>query len=134
MKKIGTLNSDISRVISDMGHMDKLVIADAGLPVPMDTEKIDLALTHGVPGFLQTLETILGELEVEAAIVAEEIQTKSPESLALFEELKKILGDIPVTFVSHEEFKKLLPSSRAVVRTGEMTPYANIILISGVIF
>lgn len=134
MKKIGVLNSGISRVIADMGHMDKLVIADAGLPIPMETEKIDLALTEGVPGFLQTLQAVLTELQVEEVIVAEEIQTATPSSKALFEEIKRSIRDIPVNFVTHEDFKDLLPSSRAVVRTGEFTPYANIILISGVTF
>jgi D-ribose pyranase len=134
MKKIGVLNSGISRVIADMGHMDKLVIADAGLPITMETEKIDLALTEGVPGFLQTLQAVLRELQVEEVIVAEEIQTATPSSKAMFEEIKRSIGGIPVNFVTHEDFKDLLPSSRAVVRTGEFTPYANIILISGVTF
>jgi D-ribose pyranase len=134
MKKIGVLNSGISRVIADMGHMDKLVIADVGLPIPMETEKIDLALTEGVPGFLQTLQAVFTELQVEEVIVAEEIQTATPSSKAMFEEIKRSIGDIPVNFVTHEDFKDLLPSSRAVVRTGEFTPYANIILISGVTF
>lgn len=134
MKKIGVLNSGISRVIADMGHQDQLVIADAGLPIPMETEKIDLALTEGVPGFLQTLQAVLTELQVEEVIVAEEIQTATHSSKAMFEEIKRSIGDIPVNFVTHEDFKDLLPSSRAVVRTGEFTPYANIILISGVTF
>ena len=134
MKKIGVLNSGISRVIADMGHQDQLVIADAGLPIPMETEKIDLALTEGVPGFLQTLQAVLTELQVEEVIVAEEIQTATHSSKAMFEEIKRSIGDILVNFVTHEDFKDLLPSSRAVVRTGEFTPYANIILISGVTF
>ncbi len=134
MKKIGILNSGISRVIADMGHLDQLVIADAGLPIPMETEKIDLALTEGVPTLLQTLQAVLTELQVEEVIVAEEFQTATPASKAMFEEIKRIIGDIPVNFVTHEDFKDLLPSSRAVVRTGEFTPYANIILISGVTF
>ena len=134
MKKIGTLNSSISAVVADMGHMDTLAIADAGLPVPRETDKIDLALIKGVPGFLQTLETILSELQVEEAIVAEEIQTEHPSSILILEGIKRLMGDIPLTFVSHDNFKNLLPSCRAVVRTGECTPYANIILCSGVTF
>ena len=134
MKKIGTLNSNISAVVADMGHMDTLAIADAGLPVPRKTDKIDLALIKGVPGFLQTLETILSELQVEKAILAEEIQSEHPSSILIFEGIKKLMGDIPLTFVSHDNFKNLLPSCRAVVRTGECTPYANIILSSGVTF
>ncbi len=107
MKKIGTLNSNISRVISEMGHLDTLVVADAGLPIPKETPKIDLALTKGIPSFLQTLKTILSELEVEEAIVAQEIEMENSKSKTLFKEIKKIMGTIPVKHVSHEAFKKL---------------------------
>ncbi|PIW12307.1 MAG: D-ribose pyranase, partial [Candidatus Infernicultor aquiphilus] len=39
-----------------------------------------------------------------------------------------------VKFISHEELKELSKQARAIIRTGECSPYANIILISGVIF
>ena len=51
MKKTKVINSDISRVIAQMGHFDKLSIGDAGMPVPRTTEKIDLAVTNGVHQF-----------------------------------------------------------------------------------
>ena len=134
MKKIGTLNSTLSMVIAEMGHTDTLAVADAGLPIPEETERIDLALTRGVPGFLQTLQTVLAEFEVEEVILAEEIQTATSSSNELCEQLKDLFREVPITFVDHETFKKKLSSCRAVVRTGECTPYANIILSSGVKF
>lgn len=79
MKKIGILNQEISAVIAGMGHMDTVVIADAGLPIPDETQRIDLALTGGVPGFLETLLVVLEELQVEKAIIAEEMINTSPE-------------------------------------------------------
>jgi len=39
-----------------------------------------------------------------------------------------------VELVSHEELKRLSQKAAAVVRTGEFTPYANVILYSGVVF
>ena len=134
MKKIGTLNSTLSLIIAEMGHTDTLAIGDAGLPIPESTLRIDLALTRGVPGFLQTLKTVLLELEVEKIVLAEEIRTAGEASSQLLEELTSMLPGVPVTFVPHETFKKRLSSCRAVVRTGECTPYANIILSSGVSF
>jgi len=134
MKKIGTLNSTLSLVLAEMGHTDKLVIADAGLPIPEETERIDLALMKGVPGFLETLQTVLLELEVEEVILAEEIQSASSSSSELCDQLKNVFKDVPMTFISHETFKQKLSTCRAVVRTGECTPYANIILCSGVNF
>ena len=134
MKKIGTLNSTLSLIIAEMGHTDTLAIGDAGLPIPESSLRIDLALTRGVPGFLQTLKTVLLELEVETIVLAEEIRTAGEASSQLLDELISMLPGVPVTFVPHETFKEQLSSCRAVVRTGECTPYANVILSSGVHF
>lgn len=131
MKKVGTLNQPISSVIAGMGHMDSLVIADAGLPIPSQTPRIDLALTAGVPGFIETVRVVLTELAVDRVIIAEEMRTTSPQ---VYTALMDLLGDIPLETVSHEKFKDMTSSARAVVRTGEFKPYANVILISGVVF
>lgn len=56
MKKTGVMNSNISRVIADMGHMDWLGVGDAGTPVPAETEKIDLSVRPGLPSFIDVLE------------------------------------------------------------------------------
>ncbi|PRX28890.1 ribose transport protein RbsD [Orenia metallireducens] len=131
MKKRGILNVPISKTIAELGHTDKLVICDAGLPIPQDANRIDLALKAGTPNFINVLKPILDEMVVEKAILAEEIKQVSPE---LFEEIKEALGDIAIEFSTHEEFKKLSQQSKGIVRTGEITSYANIILVSGVDF
>ncbi len=131
MKKTGILNAELARVIASMGHTDRLVIADSGLPIPPSVPRIDLALVAGVPSFAQALQTVLGELQVESATVADEMRQRSP---ALYQATRQVLGAIPLQHVSHEQFKAMLPQVRAVVRTGEQTPYANIILQSGVTF
>jgi D-ribose pyranase len=131
MKKIGILNQSLSEVIAGMGHMDTLIIADAGLPIPLETQRIDLALTRGSPGFLETLRVVLEELQVERAIVAGEMISNSA---LIYEQLQKMLPEIPIETISHTELKNRTSSARAVVRTGEFTPYANIILVAGVVF
>jgi D-ribose pyranase len=131
MKKRGILHQDISELVASMGHTDMLVIADAGLPIPDEVWRIDLALTKGVPPFLKTLEVILEELEVQEAILAEEIKTKSPE---LYQQIQTVLDGIPLSYVSHEDFKNMTFEAKGIVRTGEFTPYANVILVSGVTF
>lgn len=131
MKKIGTLNQPLSQVIAGMGHGDMLVIGDCGLPIPGDVKRIDLALTAGVPSFLQTLAVVQEELQVESVLIACEMAEVSPE---LYTQLTGMLGNIKIHVVSHEELKGLTKQAVAVVRTGECTPYANIILRSGVTF
>ena len=132
MRKTVLLNSMVSNVISEMGHTDMLTVGDCGLPIPDYVERIDLALKLGVPSFLETLDTILEELCVERIILAEEIKSASPDMekavLARFGEKVK------VEYVPHEEFKMITGKSKAIVRTGECTPYANVILVSGVTF
>lgn len=131
MKKSGILNAELMRVVALMGHTDLLAIADSGLPIPSEVVRIDLALIAGIPSFSQVLQAVLGEVKVESAMVAEEMRQHSP---ALYETTRKLLGAVSLQHVSHEQFKALLPRVRAVVRTGEQTPYANIILQSGVTF
>lgn len=131
MKKNGILNHQIMLAISTMGHTDSLVIADAGLPIPPEAARIDLALVPGVPGFAETLEAVLGELQVEEAVVAAEMKGRNP---AVAAEVNRLLQGIKVQEVSHEQFKELTGKAVAVIRTGECTPYANVILRSGVIF
>ena len=131
MKKIGLLNQPLSEVIAGLGHTDTLVIADAGLPIPAETRRIDLALVEGIPSFLDTLGAVLREMQVERVIVAEEMLDVSPDTYAAIVDL---LGDVPVETVTHLVFKEQTRSARAVVRTGEFTPYANVILVAGVVF
>jgi len=129
IKKNGILNSQLNRIISEMGHRDMLIIADAGLPVPKEVERIDLALKCGIPSFMEVLRAVLSELEIEETYVAKEIKEKNPQTLNF---ISSLIGE--VKFITHEELKELSKQARAVVRTGECSPYANIILISGVTF
>jgi D-ribose pyranase len=132
MKKIGILHTQLSRVIASMAHGDMLVIGDAGLPVPPGVEMVDLALKEGVPGFIETLEAVLGELQVESAVIDLEQEEVSPQ---MYQEFTSMWPqDIPVRKVPHPEFKEMTKTAKAVVRTGEFTPYTNIILIAGVLF
>jgi D-ribose pyranase len=131
MKKTSLLQSDLSYIIATMGHMDMLVVADAGLPIPSETVRIDLALTKGVPGAIETLSVILEELKVERIILAVEVKDRNPAFLGAVQEL---LPGVPVEFVPHVELKAKSAAARAVVRTGEFAPYANVILVSGVVF
>ncbi len=131
MKKGKMLNSEIISVISKMGHTDQICIADCGLPIPDSVKRIDLALIEGVPNFMETLEALLETYECEAYTLAEEIKSENPK---MHQDIINLLENKSCTFVSHEEFKNQLKSVKAVIRTGENTPYSNIILQSGVIF
>jgi D-ribose pyranase len=133
MKKIGTLNVQLSRIIAAMGHTDRLVICDSGLPIPRRSEVADLALKANIPRFLDVLDVVLEELEVERVIIASEMQERSA---GLYRQVLDRFKTVDVQRVSHESFKEMTRADGnvAFVRTGEATPYANVILIAGVTF
>ncbi|ETJ17001.1 D-ribose pyranase [human gut metagenome] len=133
MKRHGILNSDISRVLSYMGHIDRICIGDCGLPIPDETERIDLAVKFGVPTFMDVLKEVGDDMKIEKIVLAEEIKENNPKVLAEINEY--FAGqEIDVEFVSHVGLKEMTKECKAVIRTGETTPYANIILQSGCIF
>lgn len=129
MKKSGILNSEISKVLADLGHTDTIIIADCGLPIPQGVKKIDLSLELGKPSFLEVLDIVQRDMIIEKVTLASEIveQNKS-----LFNQLTEQFSDID--FVTHEVLKEQSKKAAAIIRTGEATPYANIILQAGVIF
>ncbi|WP_085577462.1 MULTISPECIES: D-ribose pyranase [unclassified Pseudomonas] len=134
MKKTPLLNVALSRLIASLGHGDMLVIGDAGLPVPPGVELIDLALTHGVPAFIDTLKVVLSEMQVESHVLAQEILERRPAPLAVLDELNGSGALGRRDLLSHEQFKALSRQARAIVRTGECQPYCNIVLVAGVTF
>lgn len=131
MKKTGLLNQPLSTVIAGLGHMDMVCVADAGLPIPNGVERIDLAVSQNIPAFLDVLDAVLGEMQIEGAIIAAEMESVSPD---MHKAIMERLADVAVQVVSHDEFKADTTSTKAIVRTGEFTPYANVILIAGVVF
>ena len=123
MKNSGILHRDLARTVASLGHGDLLVIGDAGLPVPPGVPCIDLAVTHGVPRFAEVLAAVLSEMQVESCIMAAEADAGL-----------HALAPCPPDPISHAAFKVACARAVAVVRTGEVTPYANIGLYAGVTF
>lgn len=139
MKKNTLLNSDLSYLVSTLGHLDEYTICDAGLPIPSHVSRIDLALTKGIPSFLQTVRALLAESQIEGIILAKEFPLISPECHDLLiseikQEEQRCAKPIAISYLSHEQFKARTHQSVAVVRTGEYTPYANVIFQAGVVF
>ncbi|MFR9272002.1 MAG: D-ribose pyranase [Clostridia bacterium] len=131
MKKRGIINVQLAGLIAGLGHKDTFMIADGGMPIPQGVEIVDLALCGGVPTFRQVMDAILDEAVVERYTLAGEIVDKNPELLAYIE--GKLSG-VEYEMVSHVELKEMSEGIKFAVRTGEFTPYPNIILRAGVAF
>jgi D-ribose pyranase len=131
LKKLGILNSEIASILAKMGHTDTIVIADCGLPIPDHVRRIDLAIRLGKPSFLEVAEAIRDDMVIEKITLASEMKQFNP---ALLREVEQLFAPVAKEFVPHEQFKTLMQRAKAVIRTGENTPYANVILHAGVIF
>ena len=134
MKKTPVLNSHVSQAIATIGHYDLLTINDAGMPIPNDERRIDLAVTKALPRFIDVLETVLSELKVQKIYLAEEIKTNNPKQLKAIKGLLE--EDVEIEFIPHSEMKAYLshPLNKGNIRTGEITQFSNIILESNVTF
>ncbi|MDX3414977.1 D-ribose pyranase [Streptomyces sp. MD20-1-1] len=129
MRKHGILNRHLSGALAELGHTDGVLVCDAGMPIPDGPRVVDLAFLAGVPSFAQVLEGLLGELAVEGATAAEEVRDANPAAASL------MAAHFPdLAYVPHERLKQLTSGARLVVRTGEASPYANVLLRCGVFF
>lgn len=130
MLKRGLINPQLNEALSYLGHTDAVVFADAGLPIPEDVATVDLTITFGLPTMEDVMRAVMSELVVEGATVAEET---SQEFLSLVQETGT-LSDASITKVSHEELKAQLFDAKLIIRTGDTTPFANVIFRCGVPF
>ncbi len=133
MQRHGILNSHIAKVLADLGHTDTICIADCGLPVPEGVQKIDLALDFGVPSFEQVVSIIAEHMKAEAIHVAKEIKDYNPKTHDFLESTFPSDQFEWIT-TSHDAFKEATKQCKCIIRTGEVSPYANIILRADCIF
>ncbi|MDD2970720.1 MAG: D-ribose pyranase [Lachnospiraceae bacterium] len=131
MKKRGILNTQLAGYIAALGHKDLFLIGDAGMPIPKGVPIVDLVLCGGIPSFEQVLSAVLDETEVEYYYLADEIREKNPKLLNYIQEC---LPDINSEKMPHDELKAFTKNVKFAIRTGEVTPYPNIVLRAGVTF
>jgi D-ribose pyranase len=125
----GLWHPRLAAVIAGMGHTETLVVADPGLPVPRGVETVDLVWARNEPRLLPVLEVVRAELVVEEAVIAEELTDE-----ALREGVRGVMEGIAVKTTSHEDLKTRCQAAKVIIRTGEATPYANVLLRAGVPF
>jgi D-ribose pyranase len=129
VKKTTLLNRELSAAVAGMGHTDLILVADAGHPIPDTVNRIDLAVRPGLPRTVDVLDAILTELSVEAYYLSAEMESASPD---LWDGYARIMAPSERRVLPHAEFRRLVPTVKYAVRTGEYSPYANIILVGGV--
>ena len=127
MLKSEILNAPLLGALAKLGHTDTVVIADCGLPLPAGPTVIDLALVQGLLSFEQVLDVLSRNMVIEASTLASEAQEGAVQELCASYGLEP-------QFITHEQLKADLSNAKVIVRTGESTPFANVILHCGVAF
>ncbi|MCE0499405.1 MAG: D-ribose pyranase [Methylacidiphilales bacterium] len=128
MLKTGILNPQINSLLSRVRHTNTLVIADRGFPFWPMIETVDISLVDDVPSVLAVLRALRPNFQIGKAWMAQEfLKQNSAKTCSAFAET---LRGIELTYEPHVDFKKRVPHAIGLIRTGDTTQYANIILES----
>ncbi|HTZ58511.1 MAG TPA: D-ribose pyranase [Acidobacteriaceae bacterium] len=129
MLKTGILNPAINSLLSRVRHTNTLVIADRGFPFWPEIETVDIALVDDIPRVLDVLNALSKNFVIAQAFMAQEfLSVNSDATKAAF---AAALDRTPITYEPHPVFKKRVPQAIGLIRTGDTTQYANLILESG---
>src|SRR5450755_4551760 len=126
MLRTGILNPAINSLLSRVRHTNSLVIADRGFPFWPQVETIDISLVDDLPRVLDVLNAIRANFNIGKAFMANEFRSaNTPQTCERFD---LALDGVPVSFEPHTDFKKRVPQAIGLIRTGDTTQYANMIL------
>jgi D-ribose pyranase len=129
MKEVGMINGQIDSALNRQGHMDLMMVVDAGFPCPDHVELIDIALSEGVPQILDVLAELRKFHSVEKLVIAKETEQHNP---AYFKKAAEAFGDsVELEVIPHAELKQRSHHVKTIVRTGDFTAWGNIMLVSG---
>lgn len=131
MIQSGILNPNLLSLIARIRHTNTLVIADWAFPFWPQIETVDISLSHGVPTILQVLDVLKPNFKIGKIWQAEQFVTSNPPgTVARFDQSFSEIPNLSVERLLHNDFKKLVPGAIGLIRTGDATPYGNIILES----
>lgn len=135
MLQEGILNPAVNDLLSRIRHTNTLVIADWAFPYWNEIEVVDLSLTKGIPLITDLLGLLKENFKVGRIWQAEEFLATNPKEIianydAQFNNFRGLNPEVEVTRLAHYDFKKLVPKSIGLIRTGDPTAYGNVILES----
>lgn len=128
MLQSGILNPHVLQLIARIRHTNTLVIADWAFPYWPQIESVDISLTQGIPTVLDVLDLLTPVFKIGRIWQAEQFVSSNPQERV--DRFAKSFGNIPLTREPHVDFKKRVPQAIGLIRTGDATPYGNIILES----
>ena len=129
MRETGTVNREISDVLSTLGHTDEMIVCDAGFAIPTGVRTVDISLAENKPTVPEVLAELRKHLSVEKLVISEETKKVVPSR---FKELATSFGgEVAVETVTQTELRARARTVKAVIRTGDFTAYSNMLIVSG---
>lgn len=128
MIQTGILNPAIASLLRRVRHTNTLAIADRGFPSWPGVETIDLSLIDDIPTVLQVLGAVLNDFKIGKAWMAEEFLTENDDPVC--RAFGEALSPVQLQHEPHDDFKRRIPACVGLIRTGDTTQYANIVMES----
>lgn len=128
MLESGVINPQLLSLISRIRHTNTIVIADYAFPFWPQIETVDLSLVPGIPTVCQVLEALLANWKCGAVWMASEFKEHNVRKTV--NAFRRLCRGVSIQFEPHLEFKKRVPGAIGLIRTGDTTIYANMILES----
>jgi D-ribose pyranase len=128
MLKTGILNPQITSLLARVRHTNALVITDRGFPCWPGVETIDISLVDNVPTVLEVVRAVRANWEGRQAWIASEFFSANDAKTQA--EFAAALEGLSVSHEPHCELKRRVPAAIGIIRTGDATPFGNVILES----
>ena len=136
------LSPELLKVLCEMGHSDRLVIADGNFPSESmgKNAKVIRCDGHGVPELLEAILTVFPlDTYVETPVSLMQVMPGDNVETPIWDEYKKIVskyderGEKAIGQIERFAFYEEAKTSYAIIATGESALYANIMLQKGVV-
>ena len=133
------LHADLLYALAAMGHGDELVIADANFPCATLGQRVIHLAGASAPDALDAiltlfpLDTFVRQPALTMAVVGDPAAVPEPvrDFAAVF--TRHGLAETDIGHLEREAFYARARGAFALVRTGELRPYGNILLVKGVV-
>ena len=136
------LSPELLKVLCEMGHSDRLVIADGNFPSESmgKNAKVIRCDGHGVPELLEAILTVFPlDTYVETPVSLMQVMPGDNVETLIWDEYKEIItkhderGEKAIGQTERFAFYEETKTAYAIIATGESALYANIMLQKGVV-
>lgn len=136
------LSPELLKVLCEMGHSDRLVIADGNFPSESmgKNAKVIRCDGHGVPELLEAILTVFPlDTYVETPVYLMQVMPGDNVKTPIWDEYKEIItkhderGEKAIGQTERFAFYEEAKTAYAIIATGESALYANIMLQKGVV-